>query len=338
MPEFSIIIPSYNHAKYIEQAITSVLTQSFHDLELLIIDDGSSDDSVQIISAFADPRLRVFPQSNQGAHAAINRGIHASSGKYIAILNSDDTYAPDRLQKIKDAFTSQPAAGLIGSYINLIDARGNSLGIKEGFKNINPWTLDSHEKSFRAGESLHSALLTENYLATTSNFVFARECFDAVGDFRPLRYAHDWDFALRAARQFPISLLPEPLVNYRVHETNTIRENRAAMIFEIAWCLAVHLPRYTSDSTLFNPASALDVETLLNSIYIFDMDKMLSLMLLQRLSEDEPLAVALLQADNPVRQQYLNFIAQELNKTLPAAAPQNKLVDKWNKLFRKPAQ
>lgn len=331
MPEFSVIIPSYNHEKYIKQAISSVLTQSMNDLELIIVDDGSHDNSLEIISNFTDPRLQVHSQANRGAHDAINRGIRAAKGKYIAILNSDDTYEPNRLEKIRESLRANPEIGLIGTHINLMDSTGNLLGIKEGYKSSSPWLLDFPEKSFRGGESLQKALLTENYLATTSNFAFLKEWFYRVGEFRPLRYAHDWDFALRIARQAPIYLIPEPLVNYRIHASNTIRENHAAMIFEIGWCLAVHLPRYSSNPALLNTSSPLDVDQLIHSIYLFGAEKMLGVMLLQRLAEDEPLALSLLDVDNPIRQSYLNFISQELSQATSPAAPQNKLFTWWNK-------
>ncbi len=102
--------------------------------------------------------------------------------------------------------------------------------------------LEKPERSFRAGNDLAEALLTENYLGTSSNFVFSRGCYQEVGEFRPLRYMHDWDFALRLARVAPLCLLPEPLLRYRVHPQNTIRQDQPAMIFELCWILAVHYP------------------------------------------------------------------------------------------------
>ncbi|GAB4501287.1 MAG: hypothetical protein Fur0035_08290 [Anaerolineales bacterium] len=335
MPEFSVIIPSYNHAKYIKTAIESVLSQSLGDLELIVIDDGSSDNSLEIISQFTDPRLRLFRQPNQGAHEAINRGIRVAAGTYISILNSDDVYETSRLQKIKECFVANPNAGLVSSYINLIDSNGRLLGIKEGYKSANPWLLDLPEKSFRGGENLQKALLAENYIATTSNFAFLKKWFDAVGPFRPLRYAHDWDFALRIARQTSIHLIPEPLLNYRVHATNTIRENQSAMVFEICWCLAVHLPRYFVGDFALGLDSFSDVEQLLHSIYLFGVDKVLSIMLLQRLSENDDLSLALLDAGNPLRAKYVDFISRELNKNSPAPQPsslRDSLSAWWNRL------
>ena len=324
MPEISVIIPSYNHAAYIGRAAESVFAQSHTDLELIVVDDGSTDNSPDILAGFRDPRLRVLTQSNQGAHAAINRGLRASTGKYLAILNSDDLYHPQRLAKTLDVLKSDPQVGLVGSYIEIMDREGKSLGTKHGYADASPWPLEAPERSFRAGNDLHKALLTENYWSTTSNFVFSRRWFDAVGEFRPLRYTHDWDFALRTARVARMVLLPEVLMRYRIHATNTIRNDRAAMIFEICWCLAAHLPQHLADSEFADLSAAPFVNELLHSIYTFGLEQVLSVMLLQRLAENQPLALALLDSGNPVRANYLAFIQRELAKAqagLPASQP-----------------
>jgi GT2 family glycosyltransferase len=307
LPEVSVVIPSYNHAAYIGQAVESVLRQTFADLELIVIEDGSTDNSLEILSRFSDPRIQVIAQDNQGAHAAINRGLRQASGEYLAILNSDDAYHPQRLEKILAVLKTDPQVGLAGSYIQIVDQDGKPGGIKHAYHDCPPWLLEKPERSFGAGEDLQAALLTENYLATSSNYVFPRRTFEQVGDFLPLRYTHDWDFALRATRAAKLAVLPEPLVSYRIHKTNTIRENRAAMVFEICWILAVHLPAFTSPGV-----SEQRVDQLLHSIYTYGLDRVLSVMLLQRLSDLPEQAKSLLQPDNPVRGTYLQFISDTL--------------------------
>lgn len=312
MPKVSVVIPSYNHAAYIAEAVNSVLAQSETDLELIVVDDGSTDESLQVLAGFSDPRLRVFSQSNQGAHAAINRGLREARGTYFAILNSDDAYHPERLEKALRVLEAQPQIGLLGTHIEIIDAEGKTLGIKHGYKDCSPWLLEQPERSFRAGENLHAALLTENYWATTSNFIFPRFWAERIGEFRPLRYAHDWDFALRMAKVAQLELLPQPLVRYRAHPRNTIRENIAAMIFEICWCLAVHLPRNTADSHFFSEQPIeQQVDQLLHSIYTFDCDRVLTVMMLQLGAHPEQ-AMDLLDPHDPVRARYLEFILQRL--------------------------
>jgi glycosyltransferase involved in cell wall biosynthesis len=313
MPKISVVIPSYNHAAFITEAVNSVLNQSEPDLELIVVDDGSTDRSLSVLSGFSDSRLRVFSQTNQGAHAAINRGLREASGNYLAILNSDDAYHPNRLEKMVRLLKANPLVGLAGSYIEIMDVQGKGSGVKHGYEDCPPWILDHAERSFRAGGDLRAALLTENYLATTSNYVFPRPWYERVGGFRPLRYTHDWDFALRMARVAQLALLPEPLVRYRVHPANTIRENQAAMIFEICWILAVHLPNHVSDPSFLNEIPLEDrIGRLLHSIYTYRVDRVLNVMLIQRLHEDDEQALSLLKTDNPVRRKYLEFISDKL--------------------------
>jgi glycosyltransferase involved in cell wall biosynthesis len=317
MPEISVVIPSYNHASFIGHAVESVFSQSVTDLELIVVDDGSTDESLEVLSGFTDRRLRLLTQANQGAHAAINRGLGVATSGYLSILNSDDLYYPLRLEKSLEVLTADRQVGLVGSFIDIIDQEGKSLGIKHGYTDASPWKLESQERTFRAGNDLHKALLTENYWSTTSNFVFSRRWLQIIGEFRPLRYAHDWDFALRMAREARLVLLPEVLMQYRVHASNTIREDNAAMIFEICWCLAMHLPEHLLNWKLGTNSNAPTVDELLYSIYTFNMERVLSVMLLERLNENKAQALDLLTSNNPVRATYLAFIQRELSKAQP---------------------
>ena len=125
-PSVSVIIPSFNHEKFVAEAIESVLNQSFTNFELIIIDDGSKDRSIGIIREFVkkDPRIKFFSQDNQGSHSAINKGISLSNGKYVAILNSDDRFHPDRLAILVDTIKEQQKKFLITA-VNLIDQEGS---------------------------------------------------------------------------------------------------------------------------------------------------------------------------------------------------------------------
>jgi len=314
MPKVSVVIPSYNHAAYVGDAVASVLNQSESDLELIVVDDGSSDHTLDILHAVTDPRLRVVPQANQGAHAAINRGLREAVGRYLAILDSDDTYHPNRLEKALEILETEPDAGLIGSHIEIVDGENRTLGIKHGYRDCSPWLLRFPQRSFRAGQDLRAALLTENYWSTTSNFVFRRTTYGRAGEFRPLHYAHDWDFALRMARLTRLVILPEPLVRYRVHETNTIRTNPPAMIFEICWCLAVHLPQHIRDPWFAEVPFETRADQLLHSMYAFGMERVLAFLLLQGLADNPGTAFRLLEAGNPIRALCMEWITEELER------------------------
>lgn len=325
MPRVSVVIPSYNHAPYIGKAIQSVLIQTEKDLELIVVDDGSTDNSLEIIRNFTDPRIHVYPQSNCGAHAAINRGLGLATSDYLSILNSDDQYMPTRLQKLVAVLESNPAIGLCGSYIEVVDEKDRLLGVKHGYHDLEPWALRKPEKSFRATDDLHAVLMTENYWSTTSNYVFTRKWYSRIGAFRPLRYAHDWDFALRISLEAGLHLQEEPLMKYRLHAGNTIRENQAAMIFEICWILAVHLPRQTQAAWFQDYPKAERAERLLHSIHTFNMDRVLSALMALNLSENEGLSLELLNPKDPTRNAYIDWIFEILQEQ--NQAPQSSAAD-----------
>jgi len=243
MKLISVVIPSYNHAAYIEQAVKSVLGQTYGNFELIVVDDGSRDSSLEYLRSISDPRYRLIEQENQGAHSAINRGLSMTQGEYITILNSDDVFHLDRLRSML-RYMEQRNLGLAATWIEVINHKGHPLGIKEGWKNMLPWEIRYPEQTFIATDDFGLNLLMTNFVATTSNVFFTREVYEKTGGMRNLRFAHDWDFLLRVAREFPCELVPEPLLQYRVHQTNTISSNRAWMLFEICWVLAANLPQF----------------------------------------------------------------------------------------------
>lgn len=245
LPQVSVVVPSYNHLPYLEAALGSALATEL-PMELVVVDDGSTDGSAAMLTQWAtrEPRLRLFCQANAGAHAALNRAISLARGLWIAILNSDDVFLPGRLEKLCAALAENPRLSLAGSWLEVIDTEGRRLGIKEGWKSLPPpWQRSGGLSEF---DDPALALLESNYFSTTSNVVFRR---DLAGPepFRALRYAHDWDFILRLAGLGGLLLIEEPLVQYRVHPSNTIKEGRdegrGLMSFEILWLLAAHARR-----------------------------------------------------------------------------------------------
>lgn len=240
----SIIIPSYNHEQYIGEAIQSVLDQRYQNWELIIVDDGSKDHSVDIIKKFDDNRIHLIIQENQGAHNAINRGLSEANGEYLAILNSDDVYESDRFGTMISEMQRDAELGFVCSYIRVIDSEGKVLGVKQGWKNMEPWLVPHKELSFAATEDFKLNLIMSNFTSTTSNFLFTRAVYEKIGGMRNLRFVHDWDFALRAAEATKCKMIEKPLLKYRVHESNTISSDRKWMLFEIAWIWAANLERF----------------------------------------------------------------------------------------------
>ncbi len=240
----SVVIPSYNHEKYISEAIKSVLGQDYSNFELIIIDDGSQDNSDKIITSFKDSRIKYIKQENSGAHASINRGLEISSGDYLSILNSDDVYTRNRFKEMSKILDTNKSIDFICSYIEIINQNGKKLGIKEGFKNLDPWPMQNPEKTFKKTNDFKKNLLMSNFIATTSNMFFRRNIYDTIGGMRNLRFAHDWDFALRVAEKFECYLLEKPVLKYRIHNNNTISSNKKWMLFEIVWVFVANINKF----------------------------------------------------------------------------------------------
>jgi glycosyltransferase involved in cell wall biosynthesis len=240
----SVIIPSYNHEKFIRQAAQSVLNQTHSHLELIVIDDGSTDKSLSILDELDDARMLVITQHNQGAHAAINHGLELAQGDYLAILNSDDVYYPTRISQLVDA-VNQSGADFVSSWIEIIDADGRARGIKQGWENLLPsWCRGSSGEPLLSQNPFASNLLISNFISTTSNMLLRRTVYESIGGMHNLRFSHDWDYALRIASEFECEMVREPLLKYRLHSTNTIRSNHEWMMLETCWVLAANIDRF----------------------------------------------------------------------------------------------
>lgn len=274
----SVVMPSYNHAKYVVQAARSVLDQTHRLLELVVIDDGSSDGSVELLQAIDDPRMKLVVQENQGAHAAINRGLEMARGDYLAVINSDDVFAPTRVAECLKALDREQT-DFACSWIRVVDEAGTEQGIKQGWKNMRPsWSSEATEHAFWLGEDFALNLLAGNFVSTTSNMLFRRRLYEQVGGMRNLRFAHDWDFMLRLAPDFGCSMVPQPLLKYRQHGANTISSNRKWMLFEVVWTLAANLHRYEG-GRLFGPGGdpkvlGDQVKALVSSVHVEGLDKL----------------------------------------------------------------
>jgi glycosyltransferase involved in cell wall biosynthesis len=229
----SVLIPLYNHEKYIVSALESVFNQSYPPLEVIIIDDGSSDHSAEVARRLCDgyPGAKLFKQTNMGAHHTINTLIRRASQPIVSILNSDDTYHPKRLERCLNQMRDS-CRKIITTAIEFINADGNYIENKWYEDGIAFWNSI-------ANTSL--ALLNGNIFMSTSNLVMHRSLFRDIGYFRDFRYAHDLDFFIRALSKGHIfDFNTEPLLNYRYHPTNTISENHIKVRAEWAYiCTSV---------------------------------------------------------------------------------------------------
>lgn len=237
----SVVIPLYNHARYIKDAIESVLTQSSPADEIILIDDGSSDDGYAIAEKLLSdrPHAKVLRQENAGAHTTINRAISISQSEYIAVLNSDDVFLPSKLERCRQVITAKPGVGLIAGDIGIMD--DNGAGLTSGV------TIDWLNRAYSYQDEAHLqqlSLLNENFVGTTSNMVFSRHLWEAAGGFQPLRYCHDLDLLMFAFTYGEVFIdRGQKHIVYRVHERNTIKEDLASVRTEIALVISQALER-----------------------------------------------------------------------------------------------
>ncbi|MGO9121797.1 MAG: glycosyltransferase family 2 protein [Desulfomonilaceae bacterium] len=244
----SVVIPSYNHEKYIGEAIASVLRSSVQDFEIIIVDDGSVDNSIDVITRFDDPRITVIRQSNMGAHAAINLGVAHASAAWIAILNSDDRFHKLKLQRHLELHEKNPDLEASASAVRYISESGAPFS-PHGYLN---WRYGQLKELRHRDLPLKSSLLLANHLITTSALFVSKKGFNEVGGFIPLRYVHDWFFFLMLADRGRFRVLEEELVDYRIHGRNTIRENdnlgRVEDNFVLEWHVQDELLRISSEA------------------------------------------------------------------------------------------
>lgn len=235
--KISVVIPLFNHARYIEAAIESVLKQTVPVQEIIIVDDGSTDDSRQRIEDLAKSHSQIvhWTQPNRGAHSALNAGIHRATGDFVAILNSDDYYAPERLAICLQCFREKPHIQAVSTGLSVVSAAGENI--------YSNW-YEQALHNFRSGDDTWLALLNANFIVTSSNLVVRRDVFDRIGFFAPFRYAHDLEYAFRLlATDNPIEFIDQSLLCYRVHGENTIAENVARVDLERALIASFYLCR-----------------------------------------------------------------------------------------------
>lgn len=205
MPNVSVIIPTHNRAEYLKAAIASVLNQTFQDFEILIVDDGSSDTTPDVVKSFDDDRIQYVrhPKSRGGA-AARNTGIAHSSGEYVAFLDDDDEWYPYKLARQMEVMRrSEPeVAAVYSGYFVVERATGKIRG------RMTP----------KLRGDLSSELLASNPIGGTSCVLVRRDCLEKVGCFdERLPSFQDYDLWIRISRQFRFDYVEEPLLNYYVH-------------------------------------------------------------------------------------------------------------------------
>jgi glycosyltransferase involved in cell wall biosynthesis len=210
----SVIIPTYNYARFIGDALGGVFSQTRSPAEIIVVDDGSTDETQDIVRGFGDG-VKYIRQENAGVCAARNRGVAESTGELISFLDADDIWEPTKLERQALRFASDDLIGLV------------HCGMRE-FDGENDETVRLQIEGAE-GHVADKLLLWESPSVNVSGSVVmvSRDAFDAVGGFdTQMKVAEDWDFCYRVARKYKVGFVPEALVNYRSHDAAAHRNVR----------------------------------------------------------------------------------------------------------------
>lgn len=241
MPLISVIIPVYNGEETIKETIYSALNQTFTNLELIVVNDGSKDSTLSVISSIKDSRLKVFSFPNAGVAISRNRGIRQANGEFIAFLDADDLWTSDKLEAQLEALQLNPKAAVAYSWVDYIDEFGEFL------HNGNHITINGNA---------YKHMLVENVLENGSNPLIRREALTQVGGFNQLLTpAEDWDMWLRLAACYDFVTVPHPQILYRTlyssGSTNVLKMEKVCLqLIEQAFCRAPVSIKYLKNKAL----------------------------------------------------------------------------------------
>jgi glycosyltransferase involved in cell wall biosynthesis len=197
----SVVISTFNHGHFVASAVESALAQSYLNTEVLVVDDGSTDNTREVLDAFAG-RISYIYQENRGLSAARNTGIRAARGEFIALLDADDMWVPEKLEAQRAVFADHPDTGIVSCGHVLIDDTGREVSLGS---------------SWGSGGFRFRRLLQGNCVSGGSNAVVKRLCFDAVGLFdESLRSSEDWDMWLRIAGRYQVRFTSQILTRIRI--------------------------------------------------------------------------------------------------------------------------
>ena len=204
MVEVTIIIPAYNSMPYLKSTLASVFEQTYQDFEVIVVNDGSSDETEEYISSLTDSRLRLINQANQGVSVARNVGISNAQGRYVAFLDADDLWRQTKLEKQVSYLENSADVGLVYTWTAMADSNCKPTG---------------RLSASNAEGNVWQELLTKtNLLGCGSTPLVRKSCFETVGLFdSELVPAEDWDMWLRIAASYSFGVIKEALVLYRAN-------------------------------------------------------------------------------------------------------------------------
>ncbi|NNE99536.1 MAG: glycosyltransferase [Pyrinomonadaceae bacterium] len=237
IPQVSVVIPAYNAERYLAASIESVFQQTYDRWELLVIDDGSTDSTGEIAGSYGNAAVKYFFTPNGGVSRARNIGIENASGKYVAFLDADDVWEPEKLEIQMDVLDRETNVKACYSAFFLVDENLNEVGVR---------------RSKRKSNALNDLMLSGNVVATPSTVIAEKDLFSQVGGFdTDLSLCADWEMWIRLATKTEFAYIDEPLLKYRVHESNMsnnprVLESDTILLLEKAFSLG-GMPKNITD-------------------------------------------------------------------------------------------
>ncbi|MCF7569499.1 glycosyltransferase family 2 protein [Sabulilitoribacter arenilitoris] len=216
IPYFSVVIPLYNKENFIKNTISSVLNQTFSDLEIIIVDDGSTDKSFEIVSKFQNPYITLFKQKNQGVSVARNFGIEQAKSKFIALIDADDYWHKNHLSELKKQIELFPDAGLYCNNYQIYYTKNmcRPANFNFGFK----------EDCLIVADFFKASII--NSIAWTSAVGFAKDKFNSVGGFNTkLKTAQDLDLWIKMALKYKVAFNPTITMSYKLYVDNSLSKS-----------------------------------------------------------------------------------------------------------------
>ena len=218
-PAITVLMPVYNSERYVAMAVKSILDQTFRDFEFLIVNDGSTDNSMDIIREFDDPRIRVIDTENRGVAAALRLGVEKATGDYIARMDADDESLPNRLEIEKRCLDENPGIAVVHGSVEYIDSKGQPVFLDrdEGHSNIiTKWLLNWKNVPIHSTVMMRASILKEHAL----NYRIE------------MNRAEDFDLWNRIARVGDFMYLPDILIRYRIHSENVSNSSPIDLQFD----------------------------------------------------------------------------------------------------------
>jgi glycosyltransferase involved in cell wall biosynthesis len=221
MPRIAVIIPTYNRAKLIGESIESVLRQTFTDFEIIVVDDGSTDNTKDVVNKFKDPRIRYEYQENHGVSAARNNGVKMTAAEYITYLDSDDVYLNHALEKMVNCLDMNRQVGFVYGQAHIMKVGGEAYRIRES-------SIHDHTTVIDPVEQVRELLFYKPW--NVSAFMVRHSCLDEIGGFNEeMWWGEDYYFFVRLAKRYPAAYIAEAVVNVRYHDSqlqNVVKPGR----------------------------------------------------------------------------------------------------------------